>query len=215
MTHHLVGSAEAAQLLGVTRQRLSQLLQSYDDFPAPEAELASGRIWSTEAIKEWQDRHLERPPGRRTDRLADGVFAAMSDGTKGALKSAEAIAMGLGHNLIANVHVLLAMTQPNPWTTDPLASVGVTWKALHPLVAPVYRDVREHDGKYPMSPSTKLSIHHAVEAAFLLGDDQIQLEHLLVGMCRTGDPTLRAVLEDLGTNPEAVSDSVVSRLARS
>lgn len=51
--HHLVGTAEIAQMLGgVSRQYVDQLSRR-EDFPEPEVELASGRVWKREAILEW------------------------------------------------------------------------------------------------------------------------------------------------------------------
>ncbi len=57
---HLVGVAEIAEMLGVTRQRVNQLIKEAADFPTPEAELSAGRIWRRDAVEEW---------ARRTGRL--------------------------------------------------------------------------------------------------------------------------------------------------
>jgi predicted DNA-binding transcriptional regulator AlpA len=65
MTHHLVGLTEIAEMLGVTKQRVTQLARDYDDFPRPEAELAGGRVWKRAAIEAWVRRHPVRPSGRR------------------------------------------------------------------------------------------------------------------------------------------------------
>jgi len=59
--HHLVGAKEACEILGVSRQRL-QYLSERPDFPRPVAVLSLGRVWETEAIREY---------ARRTGRLAD------------------------------------------------------------------------------------------------------------------------------------------------
>jgi len=64
MSSHLVGLSEIATLLGVSRQRVGQLVRDYDDFPTPVAELASGRIWETTAVEAWADAHPVRLPGR-------------------------------------------------------------------------------------------------------------------------------------------------------
>jgi hypothetical protein len=54
MTHHLVGPAEIGEMLKLTRQRVDQLARDpRSGFPEPEAELATGRIWSREAIEVW------------------------------------------------------------------------------------------------------------------------------------------------------------------
>lgn len=49
---NLVGTAEIADLLGVSRQRVHQLV-ARPDFPAPVAVLTSGMIWEREAVEEW------------------------------------------------------------------------------------------------------------------------------------------------------------------
>ena len=49
----LVGVAEIAELLGVSRQRVNQLVIADQSFPAPVAELSAGRIWKREAIIRW------------------------------------------------------------------------------------------------------------------------------------------------------------------
>jgi prophage regulatory protein len=63
--HHLMGSAEVAGRLGLTRQRIGQLAAAYDDWPAPVAVLASGKVWDAADIEGWLERHPERPGGRR------------------------------------------------------------------------------------------------------------------------------------------------------
>jgi prophage regulatory protein len=68
VTNQLVGVAEVAKLLGVTRQRVNQLVQSEPDFPEPEATLAAGRIWRREPIEKWAEAHPRR---RDSPRQAD------------------------------------------------------------------------------------------------------------------------------------------------
>lgn len=67
----LLGNAELGQLLGVSRQRVSQLVSS-PTFPAPYATLAMGSIWTLEAVTDWAQRtgrqlHAPRPGGAVTD----------------------------------------------------------------------------------------------------------------------------------------------------
>lgn len=66
MTHHLVGVTEISKILGVSRQRADQLTRTYDDFPVPDAELASGRVWSRSRVEDWVKDHPHRKPGRRS-----------------------------------------------------------------------------------------------------------------------------------------------------
>lgn len=48
----LMGNAEVAALLGVSRQRVLQLAQS-PAFPKPVAELAAGKIWLRAEVEQW------------------------------------------------------------------------------------------------------------------------------------------------------------------
>jgi predicted DNA-binding transcriptional regulator AlpA len=65
VTNHLVGAAEIAAMLGVTRQRVYQIVEAYPDFPAPDVVLASGRVWKRTEVEAWTRRHPARRPGRR------------------------------------------------------------------------------------------------------------------------------------------------------
>jgi len=56
MTHHLLGTAEIAGMLGVTRQRVHQLTQR-PDWPAPEIEVSAGKIWRRDDVERWQRDH--------------------------------------------------------------------------------------------------------------------------------------------------------------
>ncbi len=49
---HLVGLSEIAQMLGLTRQRVDQLVRQAG-FPEPDAVLTAGRIWKREDVEAW------------------------------------------------------------------------------------------------------------------------------------------------------------------
>jgi predicted DNA-binding transcriptional regulator AlpA len=50
--HHLVGAAEIAAMLGVSRQRVQQLI-ARPDFPEPVVVLAMGKVWETKDVRAW------------------------------------------------------------------------------------------------------------------------------------------------------------------
>jgi FtsZ-interacting cell division protein YlmF len=56
----VVGVAEIAQLLGVSRQRVHELLRSDPQFPEPAAELAAGRIWLRPDVEAWMAARARR-----------------------------------------------------------------------------------------------------------------------------------------------------------
>lgn len=49
----LMGVTEVRELLGVSRQRVHQLIHDDPTFPKPVAELASGRIWLKQDVSAW------------------------------------------------------------------------------------------------------------------------------------------------------------------
>ena len=54
--HHLVGSAEIGRMLGVSRQRVQQLINR-KDFPAPEVTLEMGKVWKRSEVAGWARTH--------------------------------------------------------------------------------------------------------------------------------------------------------------
>lgn len=60
----LAGVAEAAELLGVSRQRIAEIRKDHKAFPAPVADLAAGPVWDRAELERF-DRTWER---KRTGR---------------------------------------------------------------------------------------------------------------------------------------------------
>jgi predicted DNA-binding transcriptional regulator AlpA len=52
MPDHLMGVTEIANLLGISRQRVSQLART-ETFPEPVARLSGGIIWERADIERW------------------------------------------------------------------------------------------------------------------------------------------------------------------
>lgn len=50
----LMGPAEIARLLGVSRQRVTQLAAE-PDFPTPTANLAMGKVWLSADVRAWAE----------------------------------------------------------------------------------------------------------------------------------------------------------------
>lgn len=48
-----MGTAEVALLLGVSRQRVLQLLNEQEGFPRPVAVLTMGKVWSGPEVRRW------------------------------------------------------------------------------------------------------------------------------------------------------------------
>jgi prophage regulatory protein len=72
----LLGNAELGKLLGVSRQRVSQLVTK-DDFPAPRAVLIMGSVWTLDDVAVWADRS-----GRTLNLAALSGSSVKDDGDK-------------------------------------------------------------------------------------------------------------------------------------
>lgn len=57
----LVGVAELAEILGVSRARASELASSSPDFPPPTVRLASGRVWTEPSVRRFVEAWRRRP----------------------------------------------------------------------------------------------------------------------------------------------------------
>ncbi|MEX5634119.1 helix-turn-helix transcriptional regulator [Parafrankia sp. FMc2] len=64
MSHHLMGTAEIAERLGVSRQRVHQIETSDPTFPKPVAELSAGKVWESADVERWiAGRHRPKASG--------------------------------------------------------------------------------------------------------------------------------------------------------
>lgn len=64
MVVDLVGVPDIASMLGVSRQRVGQLIDAYPDFPEPSAVVGGRRLWTRAQVERWAAKHAERQPGR-------------------------------------------------------------------------------------------------------------------------------------------------------
>lgn len=53
----LMGLTEIAEALGLSRGRVNNITRQHADFPPPIAELAQGRVWDAETVREWAAEH--------------------------------------------------------------------------------------------------------------------------------------------------------------
>lgn len=197
---HLLGVAEIAEILGVSRQRVDQLVGSYRDFPAPEAELAAGRIWSRSAIETWVALHPDRKPGRSA--LIDLGLDRFTDRARRAFVLAQEEARGLNHNYLGCEHLLLGLVHE---------ADGVAGRALAAMALGV-ADARgvvlrvigtgpqTPEGNVPFTQRAANAIRLAHEVSLELGHNYVGTEHLLLGILREGDNVACLVLVEAGVD---------------
>jgi hypothetical protein len=203
--HHLVGVAEIAGMIGVSRQRVNQLASSYSDFPEPEAELSAGRIWTREAIEGWLARHPKRKPGQQEGGFVN--FERFTDRARNVIVLAQNEANEWGHNYLGCEHLVIAL-QREP--------EGIGGRALDAMVISL-EDTRGALQKLvgrglpltiamhvPFTPRAKRALELALECALELGHNYIGTEHLLLGVLRQGGNVGCRILTELGLELAAV-----------
>lgn len=210
MTHHLVGMAEIAEMLGVSRQRVGQLIETYEDFPKPEVELSGGRVWSRTAIETWIATHPERGPGRPEEggprkhrffgRSSGPLFSRFTDRARHSVVKAQEEARLLKHNYIGTEHLLLgliAIEEGLAWQA--LTSMGVSLDAAREGVRKMIGEgTQPPQGHIPFTPRAKKILELSLREAFHFTHNYIGTEHVLLALIRETDGVAWKVLEELG-----------------
>lgn len=212
MTNHLVGTAEIADMLGVSRARVAQLADSYDDFPAPQAELASGRIWSRTAVEQWIRDHPNRPGGRRREGVkpAPGsFFDRLDEAARQSVVLAQQQARMIGHPRIGCEHLLLGLAaEPTGAASRVLRSLGADLSTLAEALESVApgRAARAA-GHLPFTDRAKKSLEAAYKESLEYDSDVISTEHMLLGLLSDANLAVQ-LLHDLGITPNDVRRAV-------
>lgn len=222
MSHHLVGTAEIAVMLGVSRQRVSQLIESYEDFPAPEVELSAARVWSRTAVEMWIASHPEREPGRPEagegrrrprffGRKSGAMFERFTDRARTAVVLAQEEARLRRHNYIGTEHLvvgLLAVGEGIAW--EVLTTSGITVEAVREEVKRMIGEGQTMpEGHIPFTPRTAKVLELALREALQLNHNYIGTEHVLLSIIREGEGVGWQILALLGLKSRTLRKSVL------
>jgi predicted DNA-binding transcriptional regulator AlpA len=205
-----VGSAEVASLLGISRQRLAQIVAEKDDFPQPEAVLSSGRIWLREAIEGWAARN----PGRRqrwpTARPAPGEW---SPDVRRVIDLAVSEARGMNHAWVGVDHLVLALLRD-----DCPGAAGIALRSFgleHDDLRAAWSDSMGDPFDTPpraiaMPPAAQVLLERANLKAAELEDGQATSEHVLLAVADTwGDSWMTADLRRRGIDADDLRERVM------
>jgi predicted DNA-binding transcriptional regulator AlpA len=188
VTHHLVGSAEAAAILGISRQRLAQLVTEAVDFPAPEAVLKAGRIWSRAAIEAWAASHPERQlEGRRE--VVSGSLDDDPPQVRAILRLAGREAAARNHHWIGVEHLELALVHPDCLGAAPrlLAFYNVPVAEAQDRYWAAWGDPFEPSGRpQTITPRVHRVLERARLEALQLQDEDVGSEHVLLAILSSG-----------------------------
>ncbi len=207
MTHHLVGAAEIAEMLGVSRQRVDQLVSTYEDFPSPEAELSGGRVWSRTAVETWKAMHSERRawketrgerPRRFERRSRSGLFQRFTDRARAVVVLAQQEARNLQHDYIGTEHLLLGLLrEERGLAAQALQSCGVSLELVRTRVREIIGEgSKAPQGHIPFTPRTKKVLELALREALGLQHDYIGTEHILLGLIAESEGVAAKVIEE-------------------
>jgi hypothetical protein len=179
----LVTAAEAARLVGVTRQRILELAAASADFPAAQPTPDGGRVWPRTAVQAWAAAHPdpglvytgpESPPlfdhAPQLERLLD-------------LASNEAIA--LNHDAVELDHLVLGMLHPRcPGAARAvLESFGVRAQMLRQaFIASMGDPYDQRPTIVRHAEATQRALERANLEAVRLADAEVTSEHVLLAL---------------------------------
>jgi ATP-dependent Clp protease ATP-binding subunit ClpC len=204
MAPYLLGVAEIAAMLGVTRQRVNQLIRS-QGFPAPEAELSAGRIWRREAVERW----VVANPHRATETGDGALGPALEPGARALALRAQEEARDLGHDYVGTEHLLLAcLSDAAPDVDRRLGTLGIDRAAVLAEVAtrsPAGRGARV--GNIPFTPRSIIILATATR----LADGPIGPDHVARAVAHVPDGIAAQAMAALS---QLTADELVAELDR-
>jgi predicted DNA-binding transcriptional regulator AlpA len=115
----IADTRDVAAMLGVSRQRVGQLVKDDPTFPRPFTVISGGRIWHIAGVQLWIAGH--RP------KVAPAAAGPFGQEAATLLRSAEALALECQHGHVGNHHVwlVLARAEPGSLIHRTLATMGV------------------------------------------------------------------------------------------
>ena len=196
-------------MLGVTRQRVSQIISSYEDFPAPEVELSGGRVWSRAAVETWIAAHPDR--GRKATTPSEGLFPRFTDHGRSAVGQAQQEARRLNHNYIGTEHLLLGLLGIDEGIArTALRVAGVALDDLRQRIeAKVGRGSEPAHGHIPFTKRAMEALEHAKTEADALGTFYVGTEQVLLGLLVDRNNLACEVLREAPVDLDALRRSVV------
>jgi hypothetical protein len=205
----LVAAAEAARLLGVTRQRVLELAASATDFPPAEPTATGGRVWPRVAVQAWAAAQPDPGPVfTGPDLPPDGghprqIWAVMNRAADEARE--------LNHPWIGYEHLVLGMLHSDcPGAARPvLESFGIRAETFRQAFALSMGDPWETTPTHrTLSPATQLVLERANLEAARLADAEVASEHVLLALISRDRFPTRWVARS-GTTADAVRQRVL------
>ena len=201
MGNDLVGSAEIAAMLGVSRQRVNQLA-SAPDFPPPVADLSAGRVWTRSSVEAWMAGQESRAPAADLD---EGIASSLGDSLRRVMVGAGEAARRHRHGWVGTEHLLLALLATEGLTdvVAAAADIGIRKAAAEAAVAkampPGEKDVI---GNVPYTPRSYKTMGLAKGLAVAEDSATVEARHLLLALASETDGVAASVMAELAGLPK-------------
>ena len=179
----LADVAEIARILGISRQRATELVESAPGFPHPRRSGAGRPAWARREVETWAATHPDRGPAWR--RPTASRAGGSSDSVLAIMSLAGNQCRELGHDWIGDEHLLLALLHPDcPGAArEALEAFGLTFEAVRRAVIETVGDppAEGFNGAF-LSRSTQYVLQRSNLKAVELRDEQVSGEHVLLSL---------------------------------
>ncbi|MDI3524323.1 MULTISPECIES: ATP-dependent Clp protease ATP-binding subunit [unclassified Kosmotoga] len=130
-------------------------------------------------------------------------FDKFSEGAAQVFVAAQDEARSLGHPYVGTEHLLLAILKVNSGTTSQLLKgYSITYeRVLREVTSMVGTNIRQSVvGSPQMTPRARRVIELANDESRMLGQDKIDVEHIMLGIVREGEGIAAHILKQMGVN---------------
>ena len=145
------------------------------------------------------------------------MFERFSDDARQAVAFASDEARELGHGRIGTEHLLLGLLRGEDTTAgETLAALGIRIDAVRAeVVTRVAGREAPHTGpaaaQPPFTPRAKKVLELSLREALALGRNEIDTEHVLLGLARENAGIASRILDDLGAGAERIRAETLAR----
>ncbi|HPB63711.1 MAG: ATP-dependent Clp protease ATP-binding subunit [Mesotoga sp.] len=142
-------------------------------------------------------------------------FDKFSEGAAQVFVTAQDEARGLGHPYVGTEHLLLAIIKvDNEQTTKILRNYSITYERVsREVTSMVGTNVHQSVvGAPQMTPRARRVIELANDESKMLGQDKIDVEHILLGIVREGEGIAAHILKQMGVNLSQLRREIIENI---
>ncbi len=142
-------------------------------------------------------------------------FDKFSEGDAQVYVKAQDEARGLGHPYVGTEHLLLAIIKvDNEQTTRILRNYSITYERVsREVTSMVGTNVHQSVvGAPQMTPRARRVIELANDESKMLGQDKIDVEHILLGIVREGEGIAAHILKQMGVNLSQLRREIIENI---